>query len=150
MSLPSSMIAPEEIGYCPTMARSSEVLPTPLRPSTQVTLPGSAEIETRTVECLLPTDQAVPLALLLNELLTAVRPPAGRQKQRITVVVDRPEAGLLSLTVGSDGGLPAQAQRLAASALIDGFVAQLHGRITESRDESGGGIIRVLFANACL
>ena len=29
-------------GWCPTMARSSELLPTPLRPSTQVILPGSA------------------------------------------------------------------------------------------------------------
>jgi two-component sensor histidine kinase len=107
-------------------------------------------IETRTVECLLPTDQAVPLALLLNELLTAVRPPVGREKQRVTVVVDRPEPEVLSLTVGSDAGSPAHAGRLPASALIDGFVAQLHGRITESRDESGGGTIKVLFANACL
>ena len=46
MSAPSKVIEPEAIGYWPTMARSSVVLPTPLRPSTQVTLPGSAEIET--------------------------------------------------------------------------------------------------------
>ncbi|MFK4663961.1 hypothetical protein ABIF76_004815 [Bradyrhizobium ottawaense] len=54
MSLPSSTIAPDEIGYCPTMARKSEVLPTPLRPSTQVTLPGSAEIETPRSACAAP------------------------------------------------------------------------------------------------
>ncbi len=46
MSAPSKLIEPDAIGYWPTMARSSEVLPTPLRPSTHVTLPGSAEIET--------------------------------------------------------------------------------------------------------
>ncbi len=54
MSLPSNTIAPEEIGYWPTMARNSEVLPTPLRPSTQVTLPGSAEIETPRSACAAP------------------------------------------------------------------------------------------------
>jgi hypothetical protein len=54
MSLPSSMIEPPAIGYWPTMARSSEVLPTPLRPSTQVTLPGSAESETPRSACAAP------------------------------------------------------------------------------------------------
>ncbi len=54
MSLPSNTIAPDEIGYCPTMARSSDVLPTPLRPSTQVTLPGSAAIETPRKACAAP------------------------------------------------------------------------------------------------
>ena len=34
--------APPAIGYCPTIARRRLVLPTPLRPRTQVTLPGSA------------------------------------------------------------------------------------------------------------
>jgi len=38
----------------PTMARSSEVLPTPLRPSTQVTLPGSAVSETPRSACAAP------------------------------------------------------------------------------------------------
>ncbi len=39
MSLPSNMIEPELTGRWPTMARNRLVLPTPLRPSTQVTLP---------------------------------------------------------------------------------------------------------------
>ena len=43
MSAPSKVIEPEAIGYWPTMARSRLVLPTPLRPSTHVTLPGSAD-----------------------------------------------------------------------------------------------------------
>jgi hypothetical protein len=47
ISVPSNVIEPLAIGYWPTIARNRLVLPTPLRPSTQVTLPGSAEIETR-------------------------------------------------------------------------------------------------------
>ena len=54
MSLPSSAIEPPAIGYWPTIARSSEVLPTPLRPSTQVTLPGSADSETPRSACAAP------------------------------------------------------------------------------------------------
>ena len=46
MSVPSNVIEPPAIGYWPTIARNRLVLPTPLRPSTHVTLPGSAAIET--------------------------------------------------------------------------------------------------------
>jgi hypothetical protein len=42
MSLPSQTIEPRLTARWPTSARSRLVLPTPLRPSTQVTLPGSA------------------------------------------------------------------------------------------------------------
>ena len=54
MSAPSNSIEPDAIGYWPTIARSSEVLPTPLRPSTQVTLPGSAASETPRSACAAP------------------------------------------------------------------------------------------------
>ena len=37
---------PRDIGCCPASASSRLVLPTPLRPSTQVTLPGSASSDT--------------------------------------------------------------------------------------------------------
>ena len=39
-------IVPLETGCCPISASNRLVLPTPLRPSTQVTLPGSAESDT--------------------------------------------------------------------------------------------------------
>src|ERR1700742_4100232 len=55
MSAPSKVIEPEAIGYCPTMARSRLVLPTPLRPSTHITLPGSALIETPRSACAAPS-----------------------------------------------------------------------------------------------
>ncbi len=42
MSLSPSVMVPALTGCWPTMALSRLVLPTPLRPSTQVTLPGSA------------------------------------------------------------------------------------------------------------
>ena len=54
MSSPSKVIEPEAIGYWPTIARNRMVLPTPLRPSTHVTLPGSAEIETPRSACAAP------------------------------------------------------------------------------------------------
>jgi len=54
MSAPSKTIDPPDIGYCPTIARNRLVLPTPLRPNTQVTLPGSAEIETPRSACAAP------------------------------------------------------------------------------------------------
>ena len=42
MSAPSQRMRPARIGCSPTMARIRLVLPTPLRPSTQVTVPRSA------------------------------------------------------------------------------------------------------------
>ena len=54
MSLPSKMIEPALTGCWPTMARSRLVLPTPLRPSTQVTLPGSALSEMPRSACAAP------------------------------------------------------------------------------------------------
>jgi len=48
------VIEPLAIGYCPTMARSRLVLPTPFRPSTHITLPGWAEIETPRSACAAP------------------------------------------------------------------------------------------------
>ena len=47
-------IIPPLIGRWPTIARRRLVLPTPLRPSTQVTLPGSAVRLTRFKACAAP------------------------------------------------------------------------------------------------
>ena len=47
MSLPSQVMRPARIGCSPMMARIRLVLPTPLRPSTQVTVPVSATTLTR-------------------------------------------------------------------------------------------------------
>ena len=46
MSAPLNRMAPLRTGCWPTMARISVVLPTPLRPSTQVTWPISAFSDT--------------------------------------------------------------------------------------------------------
>ncbi len=46
ISSPSHLIEPEVIGCAPTIARSNDVLPTPLRPSRQVTAPTSAVSDT--------------------------------------------------------------------------------------------------------
>ena len=54
MSLPSHEIVPALTGCWPMIARSRLVLPTPLRPSTQVTLPGSALSETPRSACAAP------------------------------------------------------------------------------------------------
>ena len=54
MSLPSNMMVPDFTGCWPTSARNRLVLPTPLRPSTQVTLPGSAFSEMPRSACAAP------------------------------------------------------------------------------------------------
>src|SRR5438876_749463 len=51
MSAPSNVITPLLTGCCPASASRRLVLPTPLRPSTQVTLPGSAESDTLRNAC---------------------------------------------------------------------------------------------------
>ena len=53
-SLPSKVIVPLVIGCCPASASSRLVLPTPLRPNTQVTLPGFAVSETERSACAAP------------------------------------------------------------------------------------------------
>jgi hypothetical protein len=45
---------PRDGFFCPTMARISEVLPTPFRPMTQVILPVSAVSETERSACAAP------------------------------------------------------------------------------------------------
>ena len=54
ISVPPSVMEPLLTGCWPTMARSRLVLPTPLRPSTQVTLPGSAFSEMPRNACAAP------------------------------------------------------------------------------------------------
>ena len=54
MSSSFQRIEPEAIGCWPTMARSSDDLPTPLRPSTQVTRPIAALSETERKACAAP------------------------------------------------------------------------------------------------
>jgi hypothetical protein len=54
MSSPRKPILPALIACCPTMARISVVLPTPLRPITQVTRPGLALSETERRACAAP------------------------------------------------------------------------------------------------
>jgi hypothetical protein len=54
MSWPSKAMAPLLIGCCPTRARNRLVLPTPLRPSTQVTSPGVAVSDTPRNACAAP------------------------------------------------------------------------------------------------
>jgi hypothetical protein len=53
VAIPSTM-APREIGRWPTMARRSEVLPTPFRPSTHVTSPWRTSSDTPRSACEAP------------------------------------------------------------------------------------------------
>jgi len=54
MSRPSQVMEPDRTRSSPMMARSSDDLPTPLRPSTVVTLPGSACSDTPRRQWLAP------------------------------------------------------------------------------------------------
>src|SRR4051794_32615615 len=63
MFCPSHTILPPRIGWWPTMARSSEGLPTPLRPSTQVTRPVRAVSDTERSACAAPQKRSTDSTL---------------------------------------------------------------------------------------
>ena len=73
MSAPSHRIVPPVTGWAPVMARIRLVLPTPFRPSTAVTAPGSAEIDTSR------SARAAPYCRLTWSTLNMDRPPAIRK-----------------------------------------------------------------------
>src|SRR5262245_4318193 len=59
MSSPSNLIAPLLIACCPARASRRLVLPTPLRPSTHVTLPASAASDTLRNACAAPSCRSI-------------------------------------------------------------------------------------------
>ena len=89
---------------------------------------------------LLPTDRAIPIGLIVNELVTNAVKYAfpGDAKGTVTVTLKR-VPGELRLTVADDGqGLdPRRADSGLGGRLVDGFAQQLGGQVERKSDRQG-------------
>jgi chemotaxis protein methyltransferase CheR len=110
---------------------------------------GDAPIVLRTdIESeLLPTDRAIPIGLIVNELVTNAVKYAFPSGARGTVEVTlRRASGELRLTVTDDGqGLdPRRADSGLGGRLVDGFAQQLGGQIERKSDRRGTTVQLIL------
>jgi two-component sensor histidine kinase len=107
----------------------------------------SVALKTEIANELLPTDRAIPVGLIVNELVTnAIKHafPDGT-KGTVTVTMKRTPAEL-RLTVADDGqGLdPRQGGSGLGGRLVDGFAQQLGGKIERKSDDRGTTVNLVL------
>jgi PAS domain S-box-containing protein len=96
---------------------------------------------------LLPTDRAIPIGLIVNELVTnAVKYGfPGEAKGTVMVTLKR-VPGELRLTVADDGqGLdPRRADSGLGGRLVDGFAQQLGGQVERKSDSQGTTVLLIL------
>jgi PAS domain S-box-containing protein len=96
---------------------------------------------------LLPTDRAIPIGLIVNELITnAVKYGfPGEAKGTVMVTLKR-VPGELRLTVADDGqGLdPRRADSGLGGRLVDGFAQQLGGQVERKSDSQGTTVLLIL------
>ena len=96
---------------------------------------------------LLPTDRAIPIGLIVNELVTNAIKYAfpGEAKGTVTVTLKRAQ-GELRLTIADDGqGLdPRRGDSGLGGRLVDGFSQQLGGQIERKSDSQGTTVRLVL------
>jgi PAS domain S-box-containing protein len=96
---------------------------------------------------LLPTDRAIPIGLIVNELVTNAVKYAFPGGTRGTVLVALKRApGELRLTVADDGmGLdPRRADSGLGGRLVDGFAHQLGGQVERISDGQGTAVHLIL------
>jgi two-component sensor histidine kinase len=95
---------------------------------------------------LLPTDRAIPIGLIVNELVTNAVKYAfpGESNGTVTVVLKRVPGELL-LTVADDGkGVdPVRADSGLGGRLVEGVAQQLDGRV-ERESGSQGTTVRLI------
>jgi two-component sensor histidine kinase len=100
----------------------------------------SVVLKTEIASELLPTDRAIPVGLIVNELVTNAIKYAfpGEAKGTVTVTLKRTPAEL-RLTVADDGqGLdPQRGDSGLGGRLVDGFAQQLGGKIERKSDYRG-------------
>ena len=105
----------------------------------QQTFPSYVTITSRSDTGQLPNDIAMPLALILNELLTnAVKHGTSEDADTIRVSLSRQTTGYL-LTVEDDGpgfDLDEVRKRSSGLRLVDGLARQLRGTLTVSRGQA--------------
>jgi chemotaxis protein methyltransferase CheR len=96
---------------------------------------------------LLPTDRAIPIGLIVNELVTNAVKYAfpGEAKGTVMVTLKR-MPGELRLTVADDGqGLdPRRADSGLGGRLVDGFAQQLGGQVERKSDSHGTTVQLIL------
>ena len=100
---------------------------------------------------LLPTDRAIPIGLVVNELVTnALKYAFPRQAKGTLKVTLKRVAGELLLTVADDGqGIdPRRADSGLGGRLVEGFVEQLGGRVERESGELGTTVRIVLPAQS--
>jgi two-component sensor histidine kinase len=106
----------------------------------------SIVLKTEIESVLLPTDRAIPVGLIANELVTNAIKYAfpGGTKGTITVTMKRTSAEL-RLTVADDGqGLdPRRGDSGLGGRLVDSFAQQLGGKI-ERKSDGGGTIVNLI------
>src|ERR1700676_2089564 len=107
----------------------------------------SIVLETDFESELLPTDRAIPIGLIINELVTNAVKYAfpGEAKGTVMVTLKR-VPGELRLTVADDGqGLdPRRADSGLGGRLVDGFAQQLGGQVERKADGQGTTVHLIL------
>jgi two-component sensor histidine kinase len=96
---------------------------------------------------LLPTDRAIPIGLIVNELVTNAVKYAfpGEAKGTVRVTLKR-APGELRVTVADDGQGrdPRRADSGLGSRLVDGFAQQLGGQVERKSDSQGTTVHLIL------
>ena len=109
--------------------------------------PTSIVLKTDIESELLPTDRAIPIGLIVNELVTNVVKYGfpGEAKGTVTVTLKR-VPGELRLTVVDDGqGLdPRRADSGLGGRLVEGFAQQLGGQLKRESDSQGTTVRLIL------
>jgi Signal transduction histidine kinase len=105
------------------------------------------EIQTSLAPLSVSRDQAIPLGLIVNEVVTNAFKHAFKEDRegRLTVVLDEPEPNKGRLVIRDDGpGRQEQTGRGGmGSSLIEGFAHQIGG--TYSYDNDGGTVFSMVF-----
>ena len=107
----------------------------------------SIVLETDIESALLPTDRAIPIGLIVNELVTNAVKYAfpGETKGTVLVTLKR-VPGALRLTVADDGqGLdPRRVDSGLGGRLVEGFAQQLGGQVERESDSQGTTVRLIL------
>jgi two-component sensor histidine kinase len=104
-------------------------------------------LKTDIESALLPTDQAVPIGLIVNELITnAIKYAFPPNTKGMVLVTFKRESGTLRLTVSDDGrGFdPQHADSGLGGRLVEGFTQQLGGRLERESGSKGTTVCLIL------
>ena len=104
-------------------------------------------LKTEIESALLPTDQAIPIGLIVNELVTnAIKYAFAPNTKGIVLVTFKREPGRLRLTVADDGkGFdPQRFDSGLGGRLVEGFAQQLGGQLERESGSQGTTVCLIL------